>query len=533
MRITTCPSRIKIVTLLTLLLIAFAVPGGCSGGDEPNPTPTPERLELSPALKTNCQPETGFGRDRFDAVGPAIGKKAFDFELKDTKGQTFLLSRLLAEKPVVMIFGSATLPTFRAQVMATEALNARYWDRVWIVHIYTIEARPTGSPSPYAGIEWLGPSGTDKAGKPIRQPAMYAERVALATQGIDGLAVTVPVLVDEMDNAVWCTYGPAPGMAYLIGLDGTIHAKQGWYDPRFMGDAIAGYLGGIDAAGSGATIPPPAATVQIIKDVQYGIGGQTALLCDLYVPQNPIATPMPAVIWIHGGSWYFGDKYPSEINDLAERGFFGMSINYRLSGEAPFPAAVEDSKCAVRWLRAHAKTYNVDPDRIGVWGGSAGGHLSMMVACADKTAGLEGTGGWEEYSSRVQAACSYYGVSDLTEQFKYYLLIKDTFNEPLQQFMGGVPRWIPDSYRLASPIKHITPDDPPLLLVHGDLDPIVSPEQSKTMHKAYQQAGLESTLVIVSGAKHNFTRLIPMSPSPTQIVQMVTDFFTKHLVDER
>jgi len=265
-------------------------------------------------------------------------------------------------------------------------------------------------------------------------------------------------------------------------------------------------------------------------NIEYGSVNGTPLLLDIYVPDNPTVTPMPAIIWIHGGSWESGDKFPSEVRALAQRGFLGVSINYRLSGEAAFPAAVEDCKSAVRWLRANAEKYNIDPDRIGLWGESAGGHLAMMVGCADETAGLEGNGDWAEFSSRVQAVCSYYGVSDLAKQYEYYKEIFATDNGPVIQFMGGTPEERPDTYTLASPINHVTSDDPPLLLVHGDLDTTVPLTQSRTMHQAFQQAGLDSALTMVTGAGHGFNKG-RMSPSPAQIQQKVIDFFTKHLVE--
>ena len=238
---------------------------------------------------------------------------------------------------------------------------------------------------------------------------------------------------------------------------------------------------------------------------------------------------MPAVIFIHGGGWRGGDKYPSRVKMLASRGFFGVSINYRLSGIAQFPAAVEDSKCAVRWLRANAETYKVDPDRIGVWGGSAGGHLVMMVGCTDGTDGLEGNGGWDKFSSRVQAVCSYWGPSDFSSMPEN--MISRGSNSAEVQFLGGTIDEIPDTYVLASPISYITPDDPPLLLVHGELDPVVPLSQSDIIYEAYQQVGLETTLIKVTGAGHGLNKITdnPISPPQAEIDQMVLDFFSNNL----
>ena len=285
-----------------------------------------------------------------------------------------------------------------------------------------------------------------------------------------------------------------------------------------------------------ATLPTtalPTTEVEVIHDIEYGNAGGISLLLDMYIPETPIVTPMPAIIYMHGGSWLAGDKSdPSRVRSiraLAQHGFFAVSINYRLSGVAKFPAQVEDSKCAVRWLRANAEEYNVDPDRIGVWGDSAGGHLAMMVGVADETAGLEGNGGWEEYSSQVQAVCSYYGVSDLVSPYKELGKVESSV---VIAFLGGTYKENSGIYEAASPISYVTANDPPLLLVHGDSDQTVPIYHSEDMYEAYQQAGLEATLIEVTGADHGFRAVTsnPISPSLDEIEQTVLEFFIKHLL---
>lgn len=262
----------------------------------------------------------------------------------------------------------------------------------------------------------------------------------------------------------------------------------------------------------------------LIRDVEYGKGGDISLKLDIYIPETPLFTPMPAVIFIHGGGWYQGDKYPSQITSLVRRGFFGVSINYRLSGVAPFPAAIEDCKCAVRWLRANADKYNVDPDRIGVWGVSAGGHLSLLVGTADASAGLEGNGGWADYSSRVQAVCSFYGPSDFVSWYQDNARFGRTLSSAETLFLGGTMEQKPDVYRQASPVTWVSADDPPLLMVHGDRDIVVPFRQSLIMLDAYKALGLEATLIRVPDAGHGFINW------PTrQIEQAVCEFFLEHL----
>ncbi|MFC2069378.1 alpha/beta hydrolase fold domain-containing protein [Chloroflexota bacterium] len=208
-------------------------------------------------------------------------------------------------------------------------------------------------------------------------------------------------------------------------------------------------------------------TVEVTKDVGYGRVGDIPLLLDIYIPKTPIATPIPAIVFIRGGGWNGGDKgderYVNNVEHLTTHRFIVASINYRLSGVATFPAAVEDSKCAVRWLRANAEEYNVNPQRIGVADGSSGEHLALMVGCVDKTAGPEGNGGWEEFSSQVQTVVSYYGHSDFFLYASKYAI----------EFIGGIAREIPDIYVLASPITHVNAGDPPLLLIHGKFDKTV------------------------------------------------------------
>lgn len=335
--------------------------------------------------------------------------------------------------------------------------------------IYTVEAHPVDSSR-------QDPYSTDKEGNPIYQPQTYEARLELARKTVTEEGIEVPVLIDEIDNPVWCTYGPAPDIAYLIGTDGTIVEKQGWYQPELMEAAVEKYLAGAPTPDATPPIIPTTA-VEVTKDIEYGKGGDIPLLLDVYIPETPIASPTPAIVFIHGGGWRGGDKYPGgKIRTLAKHGFVGVSINYRLSGVAPFPAAVEDCKCAVRWLRANAEKYNVDPDRIGVWGSSAGGHLAMIVGCADEAAGLEGNGGWAEYSSRVQAVCSYWGPSDFSSLPESR--VSSGSNSAEIQFLDGTIEEIPDTYVLASAVTYVTPDDPPLLLVYGELDSVVPFSQS-------------------------------------------------------
>ncbi|MCX7825635.1 MAG: alpha/beta hydrolase, partial [Verrucomicrobiae bacterium] len=173
------------------------------------------------------------------------------------------------------------------------------------------------------------------------------------------------------------------------------------------------------ASQTAARKAPPKARVpegvEVIADVVIGKGGDRDLHVDIARPKNPPQAPMPAVLWIHGGGWSGGSHKGNRAMMLATRGYFTASVEYRLSGEAKWPAQIEDCKHAVRWLRANAAKYNVNPDRIGCWGSSAGGHLCAFLGVSGDKPEFEGKGGYAGVSSRVQAVVDYCGPADMTE----------------------------------------------------------------------------------------------------------------------
>jgi acetyl esterase/lipase len=232
---------------------------------------------------------------------------------------------------------------------------------------------------------------------------------------------------------------------------------------------------------------------------------------------------------IHGGGWRIGSKEGSALAvNLASKGFVAASANYRLSGEAPFPAAIEDVKCAVRYLRANAAKYGIDPKRIGVVGSSAGGHLALLVATAHESAGLEGSGGWDGVSSRVSAVVSWFGPADFSVGPTAFERGK---GPSIIAFLGGTPEQRPQNYKTASPVTWVSEDDPPLLMLHGSEDTTVPFDQSVRMEKAYRKAGLDVELVKVENAGHNFTPVgnKPISPTMPEIMEKSVAFLQKHL----
>jgi acetyl esterase/lipase len=275
---------------------------------------------------------------------------------------------------------------------------------------------------------------------------------------------------------------------------------------------------------------PESQALSVIADVQYCTGGGQPLLMDVFIPEHRNVKPTPAVLWIHGGGWEHGDKGAnSGAQFLAVGGFVTASLSYRLSGDWPFPAALEDCKCAIRYLRANASRYGIDPTRIGVAGSSAGGHLAELVATAHQSAGLEGNGGWPGVSSEVQAAASYYGPSDLTREFP-----ADTV-PVIVKFLRATKTEKPQLYRKASPIFYVARTDPPLLLVHGQNDDGIPFDQSVRMTEAYRRAGLTVEFIQVQNAGHDFQHVgsAPMSPSVEAIHQSTVEFFKRTLLLER
>lgn len=241
----------------------------------------------------------------------------------------------------------------------------------------------------------------------------------------------------------------------------------------------------------------PASTV-FIPDVQFGEADGRPLLLDILRPDPVPVKPMPAVIWIHGGAWLFGGKATKRNYMLAANGFFTVSITYRFSKQDPFPAQIHDVKAAVRWLRANAQQYNINPEHIGAWGHSAGGHLASLLGTSYDIPELEGDSGSPGYSSRIQAVVPMSGPSD-------FLQMGGTHNDadsPEAQLVGG-PVWDrQEMVRMANPITYVRRDAPPFLLIHGDEDTVVPYNQSELLYDALCKAGVEATLLTVHGGDH-------------------------------
>lgn len=243
------------------------------------------------------------------------------------------------------------------------------------------------------------------------------------------------------------------------------------------------------------------------RNLEYAeVGGKSQLL-DLYLPKG-VEHP-PLLVWIHGGGWRSGDKGRGGILVPLglKNGYACASINYRLSGEATFPAQIHDCKAAIRWLRAHAKEYGYDATRIGVGGSSAGGHLVALLGTSGGDKPLEGTvGKHADQSSRVQAVLDMWGPTDFLQMDAHALPnARFKHNDPRSPeslLLGGPVLENKDKVAQANPITYIDKQDPPFLIVHGSKDPLVPVHQSQLLNTALKKANVPVQMIVVEGAGH-------------------------------
>ncbi|WFE99702.1 alpha/beta hydrolase [Micromonospora sp. WMMD964] len=258
------------------------------------------------------------------------------------------------------------------------------------------------------------------------------------------------------------------------------------------------------------------------------VPGFRPVTLDIVVPADATG-PVPVLVWIHGGAWLFGSpKHPAawlmEVDPFTaaiRAGFAVASAQYRLSGEAPFPAQLDDVRAAVRWLRRQGDTVGVDRERIGVWGESAGGHLASMVAL---------TGDDHDHSGVRAAVCWYAPSNLLTMQSQAHpsgTIDHDAADSPESLLIGAPLADNPEVGRAASPITYVTDQAPPMLLIHGDQDLVVPVGQSEELAAALTAAGAEVELSVVRGADHCFGG-VPLEP----LVRDTLAFFIRTLAPQ-
>ena len=255
--------------------------------------------------------------------------------------------------------------------------------------------------------------------------------------------------------------------------------------------------------------------------IEYSNPDETHLQLNLARPKTGEG-PFPAVLCIHGGGFRAGkrDTYDTLCVQLAERGYVAATITYRLAPQHKFPAAVHDTKAAVRWLRANAKTYKINPDRIGVTGGSAGGHLAQFLAVTANVPQFEGKGGNSGQSSHVDCVVNVYGPSDFTQSYGKSV----DAHEVLPLWFGGNLETARALHIQGSPLYWVTPNSAPTLCIHGTEDKYVAHEQAEWLVTRLKAANVEAELLTLPGAGHGFK-----GPDAAKAEAAMLAFFDKHL----
>lgn len=265
---------------------------------------------------------------------------------------------------------------------------------------------------------------------------------------------------------------------------------------------------------------------EIRKGLIYGPNERNEL--DLYLPKDDGKSLRPAVVVIHGGGWKGGDKralsYLAEA--FARRGYVAAAINYRLAPKWNYPAHLDDCQRAVRWLRKNAKEFRVDPERFGAAGASAGGHLALLLGTRgvrdDSDPELKGI------SSKVQCVLSIFGPTDFTDE--YYVQAKNPVAaRDIANFVGKTYDEAPEIWKEASSFHHVSPDDAPTFIIHGDQDRLVPLDQSVKFAEALREVGVEVQLVVIKGMGHG-ARTPEQREEFMKAVDQALEFFDKHLL---
>ena len=274
--------------------------------------------------------------------------------------------------------------------------------------------------------------------------------------------------------------------------------------------------------------------MRLLPNLEYAAVNGNSLLLDLYLPRHRAAAAVPIVLFVHGGGWVAGSKSDYKPLFLTGYGYAVASIDYRFSQDAHFPAQINDCKAAVRWIRAHARFYNIDSAHIGVWGPSAGGHLAALLGTSGDVKELEGEEGNLDQTSRVQAVCDWYGLkptsSKIAEQAKPSGLGLPRYLEPptairfalVSKLIGGPIQKNKEKVALANPLTFVTKDAAPFLIIHGDKDKAVPLAQSQILRDALQKKpGSKCKLVVLPGADPQRSGIF----ARRRLFQRVLDFF--------
>lgn len=270
--------------------------------------------------------------------------------------------------------------------------------------------------------------------------------------------------------------------------------------------AVVFFTAGCKQSANNTAVPEKAPrSIKITYDIPYREGNPRWVL-DMAQPENFGDEIRPAIVLVHGGGWRFGSKQEEVYNDMllyyAKQGYVVVTVDYRFDQEAPMPACIEDAKCAVRWLKAHAKEYRIDPDRIGTYGHSAGAHIALMLGVSSGNKELEGDGPWQEFSSSVACAVGGAAPTEIGNP-----------NNPWDKH----PEWWP--------IGYISADNPPVLLLQGAADPIVKAHLVEDYYNKMKTAGATVEYIEVPELGHDVSYTLALD-----ITKPAMDrFFANHL----
>jgi acetyl esterase/lipase len=282
--------------------------------------------------------------------------------------------------------------------------------------------------------------------------------------------------------------------------------------------------------------------VRLLLGVPYAATrGIRPLELDLVLPPERVPEshgPCPVVVFLHGGGWQVGSRHsagpgydgarPSPFERIAQAGIAVASVDYRLSGEAVWPAQLHDAKAAVRWLRARAEEIGIEPGRVAAWGESAGGHLAELLGLTIDDPQLEGDVGITGPSSAVSAVAAWYAPSDVA------VVATDTGADPADpttrenRLLGAPAPEVPELAAQASPLSHVRPGAPPFLLLHGEADGVIPPVQSVRLHTALVEAGVPAELLLYEEADHMW---VGSPEAPAEALIRTVGFLREQLID--
>lgn len=272
----------------------------------------------------------------------------------------------------------------------------------------------------------------------------------------------------------------------------------------------------------------------ITRDIPYAGNDNPRQALDLFLPKKAkTEKPLPVIAFIHGGAWRAGNKSfgLKRLTPFVETGqYAGVSIAYRLTGEAIWPAQIHDCKAAIRWIHANAKQHNLDPNNIAVWGTSAGGHLVAMLGTSGDVEALEGEIGKHlDQSSRVDCVVNFFGPSELLTMADHpSTMDHNAPDSPESILVGGTLQDTKKQARSASPITHITKDDAPTLNVHGTADKLVPYPQSVDFHNKLLATDVSSNLITIDGGGHG-----SFGKAAAEVNRLVSEFLSRHLLGDK